>query len=130
MTNKLTRIMYIEDEPDITTIAKIALEEIGGFTLKCCHSGLDALKESVEFNPDLFLIDVMMPHIDGPTTLQELRKLPQFVTTPIIFLTAKSQPSEHNKFIELGAIGVIEKPFDPIQLADTIRGIWKYANHK
>jgi len=122
--------MYIEDEPDITTIAQIALQEIGGFELKCCSSGYDALKEAPVFKPDLFLIDVMMPSIDGPTTLKELRKIPQFSTTPVIFMTAKAQVSEVNEYISMGAAGVITKPFDPIQLADTIRGIWENADNQ
>lgn len=130
MNKSLDKIMYIEDEPDIMTIAQIALEEIGGFNLKCCNSGYDALAQAPEFNPDLFLIDVMMPAIDGPTTLKELRKIPQFATTPVIFMTAKAQVSEVNDYIKMGATGVITKPFDPVLLADTIRGMWTDAINK
>jgi two-component system OmpR family response regulator len=125
MTSKdLSKIMYIEDEPDILTIAQIALEEIGGFKLKCCHSGTEALNQAQHFNPDIFLIDVMMPQMDGPTTLKELRKMPQFNRTPVIFMTAKTQANEVSEYIAMGAAGVITKPFDPVLLAEHIRTIW------
>jgi two-component system OmpR family response regulator len=77
------------------------------------------------FSPDLLLLDVMMPTMDGPELLQELRKLPQFTQTPVIFMTAKAQPEEVQQFMELGAIDVITKPFDPMTLADQIRAIWQ-----
>lgn len=130
MNKMLNKIMYIEDEPDIMTIAQIALEEIGGFDLKCCHSGYEAIEQAPTFKPDLFLIDVMMPSIDGPTTLKELRKIPEFNHTPVIFMTAKAQVSEVKEYLDMGAAGVITKPFDPVSLADTIRGMWKNADNQ
>jgi two-component system, OmpR family, response regulator len=120
----LVRIMYIEDEPDIIEIAKIALEDIGGFTLECCRSGSEAVKKAAEFKPDLFLIDVMMPQMDGPATLRELRKIAEFVSTPVIFMTAKAQASEIKEYIAMGALDVITKPFDPLKLPSTIQNIW------
>lgn len=122
--NSLEKILYIEDETDIAAIAKIALEDIGGFTLCYCPSGRDALEKVMEFKPNLFLIDVMMPVMDGPTTLGELRKIPEFSKTPVIFMTAKAQASEVKEYMELGALSVITKPFDPLTLADVIKTIW------
>lgn len=119
--NKINKILYVEDEPDIQTVARIALETVGGFTLKVCSSGREALEEAEAYAPDLFLLDVMMPGIDGPTTLKELRKIAALANTPVMFMTAKAQPQEVAHFKSLGAIDVITKPFDPMTLADTIK---------
>jgi len=84
-TKTLKSILYVEDEPDIQAIARIALEEVGGFTLCVCANGNEALIAVDNFDPDLLLLDVMMPEMDGPTTLQELRKRPK--TNPVCLLT-------------------------------------------
>jgi len=123
-TDELKRILYVEDEPDIQEVAKIALEAVGGFTLKVCSSGEEAVKHAAEFSPQLLLLDVMMPGMDGPTTLIELRKLTEISDVPVIFMTAKVQPQEIAHFKSLGAIDVIAKPFDPMTLASTISTSW------
>jgi len=123
--SELNKILYVEDEPDIQAIAQIALENVGGFELKICSSGKEAIKEAPGFNPDLILLDVMMPGMDGPTTLQELRKLPKLDKTPVMFMTAKVQPQEIEHFKSLGAIEVIAKPFDPMKLSETIKQAWQ-----
>ena len=114
------KLLYIEDEPDIREIAEIALED-EGFEIEFCESGLQALDRLSHLRPDVILLDVMMPGMDGPTTLEQLRKIPGCEQIPVIFLTAKVQPREVAEFIGLGALGVIHKPFDPLQLADQIR---------
>jgi CheY-like chemotaxis protein len=124
---KLNRILYVEDEPDIRAVAKIALETVGGLTVRMCGSGEEALNCAMEFSPDLLLLDVMMPGMDGPTTLQELRRIPQLASTPAIFMTAKVQPQEIEQFKAMGALDVIAKPFDPMTLADDIKLIWDRA---
>ena len=120
----LTRILHVEDEPDIQEIARMALEMVGGFTVASCDGGQDALAKASTFRPDLILLDVMMPGMDGPTTLAELRKLPDAAATPIVFMTAKVQTHEVARLKELGAADVIEKPFDPMTLADRVTAIW------
>ncbi len=132
MTAALTKILYVEDDLDIQSVAKIALETVGGFTLLSCNSGKKALEpESEAFAPDLILLDVMMPEMDGPTTLTKLREKASMKTTPVIFMTAKVQVSEIAHYKSLGAIGVIAKPFDPMQLAKQIRQIWdEHINNK
>ena len=127
MMGTLQRIMYVEDEPDIQAVAKLALEMVGGFTVKICSSGEEALKEAVAFAPDMILLDVMMPGMDGPSTLKALRKKPSLATIPIAFMTAKVQPAEVEKYKSLGAIDVIPKPFDPMNLANQVRAIWEAA---
>ncbi|MDH5407361.1 MAG: response regulator [Gammaproteobacteria bacterium] len=120
----LNKILYVEDEPDIQAIARIALENVGGFNLEVCNSGQDAIAVAPEYLPDLILLDVMMPGMDGPTTLKELRKIDLLKNTPVMFMTAKVQPQEIQQFKSLGAIEVIAKPFDPMKLADTIKKAW------
>ncbi|QOY55249.1 response regulator [Candidatus Sulfurimonas marisnigri] len=121
--SNVNKILYVEDEPDIRAIAEIALRDIGGFTLDSCSSGAQAIEKAVGFEPDLILLDVMMPSMDGPKTLEELRKLDITATTPVIFMTAKVQPQEIEYYKSLGAVDVISKPFDPITLAQEIRDI-------
>ncbi|MDH5777559.1 MAG: response regulator, partial [Gammaproteobacteria bacterium] len=84
----LNKILYVEDEPDIQAIARIALENVGGFNLEVCNSGQDAIAVAPEYLPDLILLDVMMPGMDGPTTLKELRKIDLLKNTPVMFMTA------------------------------------------
>lgn len=124
--NSLTNILYVEDDLDIQAVAQIALEVVGGYTLKTCSSGAEAIA-AIEggFVPDLLLLDVMMPNMDGPTTLAELRKMNTTASTPVIFMTAKVQSSEQDYYFTLGAIGVIAKPFDPMSLSVQVRTLWE-----
>ncbi len=125
--SKLEKILYVEDEPDIQAVARIALENVGGFTLDICSSGQDALNRAESFAPDLILLDVMMPGMDGPSTLKALRGIPALAKTPVMFMTAKVQPHEIEHFKSLGALDVIPKPFDPMTLSDTVRKVWNTA---
>ena len=122
----LKRILYAEDEPDIQAVAKIALETVGGFELKVCNNGEEALANAVSYAPDLLLFDVMMPRMDGPSALKAIKELPEMANTPAIFMTAKVQPTEVAEYKNLGAIDVIVKPFDPMTLAEQIKTIWKH----
>ena len=120
----LTRILYVEDDADIRSVAGFALEAVGGFVLAACASGEEALATAPGFAPQLLLLDVMMPGMDGPETLAALRALPGTAATPAVFMTAKVQPQEVARYRALGAIDVISKPFDPMTLSDEIRAIW------
>jgi CheY-like chemotaxis protein len=115
--------MYVEDDPDIRAIAEIALEDVGGFTARLCESGAQALDAAPAFDPELVLLDVMMPGMDGPETLRALRELPGMAQVPVIFMTARLQRSEIEEYRCLGAVGVIPKPFDPMTLAEQISEI-------
>lgn len=129
MPQELRKILYIENEADIQTIAKIALESVGGFEVLVCKSGTEAIHQAPEFRPDLILLDVMMPGMDGPDTLEALHRLPEIKDTPAVFLTAKALPSEIERYKKLGALDIIAKPFDPMKLADKVRKIWSRRNH-
>ena len=124
---KELRILYVDDEPDIRTIVEFALEDEEGFQLTLCESGQEALARAKDFAPDLILLDVMMPGMDGPTTLQRLREIPALADTPVVFVTAKVQPHEVEHLKSLGAAGVIAKPFDPMLLAEQIRATWDHS---
>jgi len=117
-------ILYVEDEADIRTIAKMALEAVGGFTVHACSSGKEALAAAPNAAADLLLLDVMMPGLDGPSTLKALRDIPATASTPVIFMTAKVQPAEIAQYKGLGALDVIAKPFDPMGISAEIRRIW------
>lgn len=121
---KLERILYAEDEPDIQSVAKLALEVLGGYEVLLCSNGTNVLDQVGGFAPSLILLDVMMPDLDGPATLQRLRADPNTAQIPVIFLTAKMQTSEVKQYQAMGAIDVIAKPFDPMLLATQVQKIW------
>ncbi|MDH5766221.1 MAG: response regulator [Gammaproteobacteria bacterium] len=121
---ELKKIMYVEDQADIQMVAKVALESVAGFEVLICSDGEEAINKVVNFGPDLILLDVMMPGMDGPTTKTELAKIPEIKDIPVIFMTAKIQPNEVEEYKNMGAIDVIPKPFDPMTLGDQIRNIW------
>lgn len=124
MPAPLSRILYVEDEPDIRVVAQMALEAVGGFAVIACASGREALSAAPHAQADLLLLDVMMPVMDGPSTLKALRELPATAHTPVIFMTAKVQASEVALYKGLGALEVIPKPFDPMELSAQIKHIW------
>jgi Response regulators consisting of a CheY-like receiver domain and a winged-helix DNA-binding domain len=118
---KLERILCAEDDPDIQAVTRLALELVGGFQVRICGSGREILQNTASYAPDLILLDVMMPGMDGPTTLRHLRADPASAHIPVIFLTAKAQPAEIEHYRSLGALDAIAKPFDPMNLAARIR---------
>lgn len=124
MIRPLCRILYVEDEPDIRAVAQMALEAVGGFAVIACASGQEALSAAPDAQADLLLLDVMMPGMDGPTTLNALREMPATAHTPVIFMTAKVQAAEVALYKGLGALEVIAKPFDPMALSAQIERIW------
>ena len=125
MSAALERILYVEDEPDIQEIARLALELTGGFKVEVCDSGQAALGLAESFCPDLILLDVMMPGMDGPATLAALRGTSFGGEIPVIFMTAKVQPQEVRGYRYLGVLDVIAKPFDPMTLTRRIQTIWE-----
>lgn len=121
---ELQRILYVEDDADIRAVAELALETVGGFSVKSCSSGQEALLEGPDFAPELILLDVMMPGMDGPSTYRAMQQIPALKGRPVVFMTAKVQTEEIAFYRRLGAVEVIPKPFDPMTLADQIRDIW------
>lgn len=118
------KILYAEDEPDVQTIVEISVWSTSDYELKVCKNGKLLLECVEDYNPDLILLDVMMPEMDGPTTFQNLQLNEKTKGIPVIFITAKAQVHEVKLFKETGVIGVITKPFDPITLCSTIKELW------
>jgi two-component system OmpR family response regulator len=127
MNGPLQRILLVEDDADIQAVGQLALEAVGGFTVQVCSSGQEALRTAPLFVPDLILLDVMMPGMDGITTFTVLRQKEATRRFPVIFMTAKVQTHELEQYKQLGALGVIAKPFDPMTLAQQIRELWDAA---
>lgn len=124
----LKKILHVDDDEDIAEIARMALMTIGDFEVAYCKSGRDAIARAPEFAPDLFLLDSRMPEMDGEETWQALKRIPELQSVPVIFMTARAQPKEVDQLMKIGAIGVVTKPFDPLELAGSIREIW--AGHQ
>ena len=114
----------MDDDPDICEVVQATLQLIAGLSVRTAGSGELAIDLAYEMRPDLILMDVMMPGLDGPTTLKRMRESSLISGIPIIFLTAKILPAEVADFLELGAIGVIGKPFDPLQLGQEVLIRW------
>ena len=117
-------LMHVDDEPDIREVAAMALELDPEISLTSVASGEAALDQlSAGARPDVILLDVMMPRLDGPGVLAALRRIEGLGETPVIFMTARAQSGEVDRFKALGAIGVITKPFDPMALASQVRDL-------
>jgi CheY-like chemotaxis protein len=115
------RILHVDDEPDIREVVEISLGLDPDFETRSCASGQEALVAAAEWKPDIILLDVMMPVMDGPATLQCLQEDNRTAGIPVVFMTARAQSRELNLFRSLGAVGVIPKPFDPMTLAASVR---------
>lgn len=116
-----TRILYVDDEADIREVAELALGLDPDFEVRSCASGEEALRVAPDWKPDIILLDVMMPFMDGPTTLARLRQDPVTADTVVVFITARTQAEEVQRFKAIGGAGVIPKPFDPMKLAEAVR---------
>ncbi len=129
MTRKrLKTLLYVDDESDIREIVQMALGLIDELTVHTCATGEHALRLIPALGPDLVLLDVMMPAMDGPTVFSRMNADPQHLKRPVIFGTAKALPREIAYFHELGAAGVIAKPFDPMELGGRVLRMWE-AHH-
>jgi two-component system, OmpR family, response regulator len=119
----LRRILVVEDDPDTQVIVAFALKR-GGFAVELCGNGPEALQKAVDTAPDLVLLDVMLPFMDGPAILSEMRANPALASLPVVFMTARAMPEELAYYRELDALDVIVKPFDAMTLAETVAAIW------
>lgn len=115
------RVLHVEDEPDIREVVKMSLALDAGLTVKSCEGGPGALAAAADWRPDVILMDVVMPVMDGPEMLTRLRESGRTAGIPVVFMTARAQASEVAHFLALGAAGVIAKPFDPLTLAASVR---------
>jgi len=125
---QLRRVMCVDDDPDIRTILDCSLSLLGGYEVQLCANGQEALDQAVTFAPQLVLLDVMMPGMDGPQTLDRLRQLPCMKGVPVVFLTAKAMQGELEGLLQHGATGIIVKPFDPVRLSADILIYWEHGH--
>lgn len=114
------KVMLVDDDDDVRLIAQMALRDVGGWPTIALASARLAVELAITEQPDVILLDVMMPDLDGPTALRQLRRHGSTAKIPVIFMTAKARPSEAERLVALGAAGVITKPFDPMTLADEV----------
>jgi CheY-like chemotaxis protein len=119
------RVLHVDDEPDIREVVEMSLMLDPNLAVRSCSSGTEALSKVPVWVPDLILLDVMMPVMDGPATLARLRAKPDSADIPVVFMTARAQTRELEHFRSLGAVGVIAKPFDPMTLAVSVRSYLK-----
>jgi len=117
----IIRVLHVDDEPDIREVVEVSLGLDPAFATRSCGSGKEALVVAADWQPDIILLDVMMPVMDGAATLTRLRESAATVGIPVIFMTARAQAREVDRFRSLGAVGVIPKPFDPMTLAASVR---------
>ena len=121
----LKSILYVEDDLHMRTTAKLVLEVIGRFAVRECSSGRDALLAARDFHPDLILLDVMMPELDGVDTLAMRRRMPHLADTPALFVTSRTEPEDLARYLDAGAFGVIPKPVVPLNLASQLNTLWQ-----
>ncbi len=115
------KILLIDDEDDIRTVAQMSLQSVGGFQVLLASGGEEGIKTATSEKPDLILLDVMMPGLDGPGTLRRLKNDPDTSDITIVFLTAKAQQMDFVNLKDMGAAGVLTKPFDPMKLPEDVR---------
>jgi len=117
------RILVVDDDPAMLMVSSIALEEVGGFEVIQATGGVEAIEYALHNPPDAILMDLVMHDIDGQDVLAKLRANAATGNIPIIFHTAKSNPSEVRDLLQLGAKGVIGKPINPMELAGEVNRI-------
>lgn len=116
-----SEILYVDDEADIREIAEMAIGLDPSLIVRTCGSGQEGFEQARQSPPDLMLLDVMMPGLDGPSVLSLLQEDPVTASVPVVFITARTQEQEIAHLKQLGARGVIAKPFDPMTLAEQVR---------
>jgi CheY-like chemotaxis protein len=116
-------VLVVDDDDAIREVAQMTLQLLGGWEVRTAPSGADALRDLEAQPPDAILLDVMMPGMDGPTTLQRLRESAATRDIPVIFLTAKVQTGDRQAWGDLDVAGVIAKPFDPMNLASEVSAL-------
>ncbi len=130
MSEGLKKILFIDDDEDIHMVVRLCFRDMPGLDFRAAISGEEGIQMAMDFLPDLILLDVMMPKMDGIATLQAMKHLPKLSKTPIVFFTAKAQKSDVEQYFKYGVEDVIVKPFDPMTLSKTVQTIWERFQSK
>ena len=125
MEDCLKKILLVEDDPDIQLITRLSLEVGGGYEVLVCGSGAEAVRSAPAYAPQMILLDLMMPGMDGLATMDALRKLPQLAETPVVFFTANTHAQMRQDLLRRGALDIVLKPIEPTALVEQIRAIWR-----
>jgi len=120
----LTKVFFVDDDKDILTVAKFALEKMPHVTMEYFLSGEEAIQHALKAPPDMMLLDVKMTPIDGIALFKTLQLIPTLSHIPIVFCTGRAQTIEQEEYRQLGVFDIILKPFDPIALPSQIQSIW------
>jgi CheY-like chemotaxis protein len=120
----LNRICYVEDDEDIQRIVRMSLERVGKMTVEVVGDPTAAVDTMVKFQPDMVMLDWMMPVLDGPAVFRQMKARPETSGLPVVFITAKAAQRDLDELTALGAAGTISKPFSPKDLPDQLRAIW------
>lgn len=123
--SSLQSVMLAEDDPDIAELARIAIEDFGGYKLTHFSSGEDALKGLQSSLPDIIILDYRMPGINGAEVLRQIKANTATQSIPVVFMTASVMPQHVNNLLTAGAAAVIAKPFDPLTLAERIEEVYE-----
>ena len=115
-------VLLIDDEPDIREVAQLSIGAVAGWKVLTAGGGAEGVELAANRQPDAILLDVMMPELDGPATLEALRERDETRAIPVLFMTAKAQAGELSRYASLGVAGVIPKPFDPMTLHERVSG--------
>lgn len=128
MTKPLQKILCADDESDMRMMIKLSLENVGGYQVMTCASGQELLDNIESWNPDLIVLDAIMPGMDGMETLERIKAHEKFKSVPVMFMTGKAK-EEEGTMLAAGAIGVVIKPFDPVHLAADILKVWETSQN-
>ncbi len=122
------KVLVVDDDDDVRTITALCLSVVGGLATVEAKNGREGVEVALREQPDLILLDVMMPGLDGPQTLDALRRHSSTAAIPVVFLTAKAMPSELDRLEQLDICGVLSKPFDPVTLPLRVQEIWRQVS--
>lgn len=120
----LIRVFYTEDDEDIQRIVRMSLEKVGRMTVEVVGDPMVAIERMTTFQPQLVMLDWMMPGMDGPALFRKMKESAATQGLPVVFITAKASQKELDELRSMGALGTISKPFSPRELPDQLRALW------
>ncbi len=126
----LSRVCYVDDELDIQRVLRMSLERLGGMTVELVNDPQIAIEAMIRFKPDIVLLDWMMPVLDGPALFRKMKEREETKHLPVVFITASAVETQLNQLRDLGAAGVLTKPFSPVELPRKLRSIWEAIPNK